>query len=268
MGPPAVGAPVGRALRRGEGRHRLPDRLGAHPGGNRCTPGDPEGVHASAPQERAVPARVRPGQPHGGRRAGRLLLQPLEPPGRHAHPDDAPRRVAGEDSRRCGARLLLRRVVAAGVHRARVRRVPDRPVARRARCRRQGPRVDRGRMEPGRVPRGHQVTGRSRAAVPPRDVAPVPGARDRRRADRRSSARIRPCPRDGSGRRPGVPPSRSGTAHRCIRRRAKRIRTSLAGWRRRSLDSSTRTDRPGGSRCGEPSATRRRRSPDRRAPAG
>ena len=52
------------------------------------------------------------------------------------------------------------------------------------------------------------------------------------------------------------------------RRRARRIRTSLAGWRRRSLDSSTRTGRPGGIRCGERSATRRRRSPDRRAPAG
>ena len=43
---------------------------------------------------------------------------------------------------------------------------------------------------------------------------------------------------------------------------------SLAGWRSRSLGSSTKTGRRGGIRCGEPSATKRRRSPDRRVPAG
>ena len=117
----------------------------------------------------------------------------------------APRRVAGEDRGGRRARLLLRRVVAPGVHRARVRRVPDRSVAWRPRRRGQGARADRGRMEPGRVPRGNALAGRARAAVPSRRVPALPGARRRRACRSRSSARIRRCRRVGSGRRPADP---------------------------------------------------------------
>ena len=174
---------------------------------------------------------------------GRVLLEPLEPPRRDAHPDHAPRRVAGEDRGGRGARLLLRRVVASGVHRARVRRVPDRPVARRSRRGGQGARADRGRLEPGRVPRGHALAGRTRAAVPSRRVPPLSGARCRRRADR--------DPRRVSGDAEGpvlaegraARPSRFGTARRCTRSRARRTRTCRAGWRRRWRSSSTRTAR-------------------------
>ena len=84
----------------------------------------------------------------------------------------------------------------------------------------------------------------------------------------RSSVRIRRCRRAGSGRRPAGPRSRSATAGRCIRKRARPIRSSLAGWRRRSLASSTRTARRGGTRCNGRNATRRRRSPGREAPIG
>src|SRR4026208_2541344 len=46
-------------------------------------------------------------------------------PGRAGCPGGVARRVAGEGRRRCGTRLLLRRVVATGVHGPRVRGVPD-----------------------------------------------------------------------------------------------------------------------------------------------
>ena len=101
-------------------------------GGRRCRASDPEGRSCIRSLWNELSLRVFGlDNLEGVDGAGRVLLEPLEPPGRDADPDHAARRVAGEDRGRRGARLLLRRVVASGVHRARLRRVPDRPRARR-----------------------------------------------------------------------------------------------------------------------------------------
>ena len=79
--------------------------------------------------------------------------------------------VAEQDRDRRGQGLLLRRVVAVGVHGARVRRVPHRAGRRRAGYG-QGQGADRGRLEPHRLPRGHALGRRLDAAIPPRRCAP------------------------------------------------------------------------------------------------
>ncbi len=159
MGPPAAGAPVGRALRRGEGRLGLPDRLGAHRGGNRCTPGAPEGrsMHPLLKNE-LVPARVRPGQPRGCRRRRCLLLEPLEPSGRHAD-HDARSPTRGRPRPRSAPRATTSSTCGGG------RRSPRSCTARSRSTASRGGRgavdkareLDRRRMEPRRVPRGHAV---------------------------------------------------------------------------------------------------------------
>ena len=179
--------------------------------------------------ERAHAAGLRTRQPRGHRTARDLLLEPLEPPGRHADHVHAPGRLAGEDRGRRGARLLLRRVVAAGVHRARLRRVPDRPRARREGRGRQGTRAPLGGVEHRRVPRGHALGRRSPPAVPPRRRAARPRDRRRPRADRDR----RGVPGDAEG--AVLAPSGPATRHRALRgavlaaARGRRIKTSLGG---------------------------------------
>ena len=118
---------------------------------------------------------------------------------------DAARALAAQDRGRRGARLLLRRVVAAGVHRARVRGVPDRPRSRRHRRDRQGARAGRRRLVDRRVPRGHALarTGTcSGSATAPRGWRSSSASGWCRS---RSSAPTRRCRRAGGGRASGRP---------------------------------------------------------------
>ena len=180
MGPAAARAAVGRALHRAARGRRVPDGLGAVEGGGGGAAGDPARRDAPDRLDRAVAARVRERPPRGRPRARDLLLEPLEPPRRDADHVHAARALAEEDRGRRGARLLLRRVVAPGVHRARVRGVPDRSGARRHDRDRQGARAGRRRLVDRRVPGGNALARRAHAAVPARGVAA--GARARRRA--------------------------------------------------------------------------------------
>ena len=95
-----------------------------------------------------------------------------------------PQPLAGQDRGRRRPRLLLRRVVAAGVHRVGVRRVRHRPRGRRSQGREPGARVDRRRMVARGVPRGRAVARRPHATVPARHRAAVHRGRHRRGADR------------------------------------------------------------------------------------
>ena len=129
-----------------------------------------------------------------------LLLEPLEPPRRdadHVHPARA---LAEEDRGRRRARLLLRRVVAPGVHRARVRGVPDRSGAGRDDRDRQGARAGRRRLVDRRVPGRDALARRAHAAVPARGVAAGARARVSGWCRSRSSGRIRRCRRADGGR--------------------------------------------------------------------
>ena len=228
-----------------EGRRRLPDRLGAHQGGNRRTPSDPEGAdapaaagtssHCACSASRTSTGSTRPVMffsNHSSHLDATLILTTL--------PDVWQAKTAVGR----GTRLLLRRVVATGVHGARVRRVPDRPVARRARRRGQGPGADRGRVEPGRVPGGHPVAGRSRAAVPPRHVAVVPRARHRGGAHR--------DPRRASGHAQGTVLAEGRSSHR-----HRSLRHAAVPGGRRDASGLLAPDGPGG----RPAL---RRGPDRR----
>src|SRR5262249_28090180 len=106
------------------------------------------------------------------------------PSGRDADHVHAARPVAAQDRGRCRARLLLRRVVAPGLHGARVRRLPDRPVQGRQGRDRQGARAGARRMVDRRVPRGDAHPRRAHATVPARRGAPRAGAGRRHDPDR------------------------------------------------------------------------------------
>ena len=179
----------------------------------------------------------------------------------HVHPARA---LAEEDRGRRGARLLLRRVVAPGIHRARVRGVPDRSRARRHDGDRQGARARRRRLVDRRVPGGNALARRAHAAVPSRGVAA--GARARRRACAGRDHRGVPGDAEGpvvAAKRPasGDAPLRGGAVPRGGRDAPAPVRSDAAG-----RDAAVRRgpDRlvPRDSRV--PSAARRLRS---RAPS-
>ena len=218
-----------RRAREAEGRPRLPLRLGSDGRRGGCEAGTPERSDAPHRSERAHPPRVRPGQPRRRRATVDLLLEPLEPSGRHAHHVHPARLVAGQDRGGSGARLLLRRVVASGVHGARLRRVPDRPDPRGEGRGRQGARAPRRGVEHRRLPRGHALS--QTVICSGSDTAPhaSPWRPGPASCPSRSSARSKRCRRDGSGRVRADPPSPCGTASPSGPTRAKRTRICLAG---------------------------------------
>ena len=142
----------------------------------------------------------------GVRGAADLLLEPHEPPRRDDHHDVAPGPLAVEDGGGRGARLLLRRVVAAGVHRPRLRRVRDRSGARRSQRRHEGARAARRGLVARRVPGGRRArpTGTCSGSVTARRGSASRPAWARRRS--RSGAPTRRGPRARTGRRRAGPP--------------------------------------------------------------
>ena len=212
------------------GRPDVPDRLGAHRGGNRCTPGDPEvDDPADAPQRGRAEVY------------GRDVLEGVRAPlifySNHSSHLDAtiimtslPDRWQSKTAVGAARDYFFDVWWRAGVHRARLRRVPDRSRARRSQRRHEGARAARRRLVARRVPRGHALVRRTRAAVPPRHRAA--------RASRPACGAVpiairRRLPGDAQGLElaEGGPAARQRavSARRSIPRKARRISRSRCG---------------------------------------